>query len=57
METPSLKRILLKLSGEAFLGPGQYGIDVNTLERFAREVQSVHDMGVEIGIVIGGGNI
>lgn len=57
METTSLKRVLLKLSGEAFLGEGQYGIDVETLERFALEVRTVHEMGIEIGIVIGGGNI
>ena len=57
MGKPAFKRVLLKLSGEAFLGDGEYGIDVETLERFATEVGRVHEMGVEIGIVIGGGNI
>lgn len=57
MERPAFKRVLLKLSGEAFLGDVEYGIDVETLERFASEVRSVHEMGVEIGIVVGGGNI
>lgn len=57
MQEPSLKRILLKLSGEAFLGDGEYGISVDTLEQFANEVRTVAEMGVEIGIVIGGGNI
>lgn len=57
MDRPVYKRILLKLSGEAFLGDSEYGIDVATLEKVAEEVKTIHDMGVEIGIVIGGGNI
>ena len=57
MATPAYSRILLKLSGEAFLGDAEYGIDVTTLERFARDVKTIHEMGVEVGIVIGGGNI
>ncbi len=57
MTTPAYRRILLKLSGEAFLGDVEYGIDVKTLERFADEVKTIHEMGVEVGIVIGGGNI
>lgn len=55
--TPRYKRILLKLSGEALAGSGGYGIDAATLARFAAEVRTVHEMGVEIGLVVGGGNI
>jgi uridylate kinase len=53
----SYKRIVLKLSGEALLGDAGYGIDADVLDRFAQEVRSIYDLGVEIGIVIGGGNI
>jgi uridylate kinase len=55
--TPRYKRILLKLSGEALMGESGYGIDANVLEAFATEVKTIHDLGTEIGIVIGGGNI
>ncbi len=51
------RRILLKLSGEALMGPGQYGLDPSTVERIALEVRSVVGVGVELCIVIGGGNI
>jgi len=51
------KRILLKLSGEALLGNQQYGIDPSVLEQYAKEVKSIVDAGVEVAIVIGGGNI
>lgn len=51
------KRILLKLSGEALMGNKQFGIDNNRLNQYAREIKSVADTGVEIAIVIGGGNI
>ena len=54
---PAYKRILLKLSGEALMGKSQYGIDPATLHRLAAEVKRVHDMGVEVALVIGGGNI
>jgi len=50
------RRILLKLSGEA-LGPQGYGIDAETVRRIASEVKSVHSLGVEVALVIGGGNI
>ena len=53
----SYKRILLKLSGEALMGERQYGIDPKTLAEYAEEVKQIHDQGVEIAIVIGGGNI
>jgi uridylate kinase len=51
------KRVLLKLSGEALLGEMQYGIDPKILEQYALDVKSVVDAGVEVAIVIGGGNI
>lgn len=54
---PVFKRILLKLSGEALLGEGDYGIDPAMLSRIAREMRDVIDVGVQAGIVIGGGNI
>ena len=57
MPTPIYKRILLKLSGEAFKGNTPYGIDADTLEQTARRVKVAYDMGVEIAIVVGGGNI
>ena len=51
------RRILLKLSGEALMGGGDYGIDPDVLSRIADEVKAVRALGVELGIVIGGGNI
>jgi len=51
------RRILLKLSGEALLGDGDFGIDPAILKRIATEIIAVQDLGVEIGVVIGGGNI
>src|SRR6056297_2278416 len=51
------KRVMLKISGEALMGDQGYGLHPPTVERIAREVQSVHDMGVEICMVIGGGNV
>lgn len=51
------KRILLKLSGESLMGKQGYGIDPERLADYARQIQEVQEMGVQIGIVIGGGNI
>jgi uridylate kinase len=51
------RRILLKLSGEALLGGTTYGIDPNVLSSVAKEIHAVHALGVEIAVVIGGGNI
>ncbi|WP_222852235.1 UMP kinase [Olivibacter sp. SDN3] len=51
------KRILLKLSGEALMGNKQYGIDIDRVAQYAQDVKTVYDQGVEIAIVIGGGNI
>ena len=50
-------RILLKLSGEALLGDRSHGIDPNTINKYSREIKSIVDLGVEVSIVIGGGNI
>jgi uridylate kinase len=59
VETDSIKyqRILLKLSGEALMGSEDYGIDPQVINRISKEIAQVHELGVEIGIVIGGGNI
>ncbi len=54
---PRFRRVLLKLSGEALMGDRQFGIDPNVLNQYAGEIKGVHDLGVELGIVIGGGNI
>ena len=51
------RRILLKLSGEALAGELGYGIEPTVLERIAEEIRTVHDLGVDVAIVIGGGNI
>lgn len=51
------KRILLKLSGEALMGDDQYGLNHNRLEQYANEIKAVVDQGLQVGIVIGGGNI
>ncbi|WP_420012198.1 UMP kinase [Tateyamaria sp.] len=53
----TFKRVMLKISGEALMGDQGFGLHPPTVERIAREVQSVHDMGVEICMVIGGGNV
>jgi len=55
--TPVYRRVLLKLSGEALMGDRDYGLDPVTVERIATEVRAVCDLGVEICLVIGGGNI
>ena len=51
------KRILLKLSGESLMGEKQYGIDEKRLAEYAQQIKEIHEQGVQIGIVIGGGNI
>lgn len=57
MDAPKYKRILLKLSGEALMGDQSFGIDPEMLQYVAREVKRVYDLGVEIAVVVGGGNI
>jgi uridylate kinase len=54
---PKYSRVLLKISGEALMGDRGYGLNPPTVHRIAREVKTVHDLGVEICMVIGGGNI
>ena len=51
------KRVLLKLSGEALSAPSGYGIDVSEAESIAKRIKDIHEMGVEIVIVIGAGNL
>ena len=54
---PAYKRILLKLSGEALLGEEDYGIDPAIIHRIATEISDVSQLGIQIAVVIGGGNI
>jgi len=56
-ETPKYRRVLLKVSGETLAGPQKFGLDPATLKAIAREIKSVVDLKVEVGIVVGGGNI
>jgi uridylate kinase len=51
------RRILLKLSGEALMGDGEFGIDAKVLDRMAQEIKELVEMGVQVGLVIGGGNL
>lgn len=51
------KRILLKLSGEALMGDQNYGIDINRVTQYASDIKEIHSKGMEVAIVIGGGNI
>lgn len=57
MTTPKYKRILLKASGEALMGDQHFGIDVSVVDRIASDIAEARKMGVEVGVVIGGGNI
>lgn len=57
MSAPAYKRILLKLSGEALMGDDAYGINRTTITRIVNEVKEVVDLGVQVAVVIGGGNI
>jgi uridylate kinase len=57
MAEPVFKRILLKLSGEALMGTQNYGIDTAVAESVAKEIKTAHDLGIEIAVVVGGGNI
>ncbi|MBC7348817.1 MAG: UMP kinase [Candidatus Aminicenantes bacterium] len=54
---PAYRRVLLKLSGEALLGDQPYGLDFKKVRAIAREIKQVHELGVDIAIMIGGGNI
>lgn len=57
MATPAYKRILLKLSGEALMGDDTYGINRATITNIVEQIKEIVDLGVEVGVVIGGGNI
>lgn len=57
MATPKYKRILLKLSGESLMGNRAFGIESRILGQYADEIKSIQELGVQVGIVIGGGNI
>ena len=54
--TPKYKRVLIKLSGEALAGAQGHGLDENVISEVVEQIKAVHDMGVEIALVIGGGN-
>src|SRR6201990_874913 len=56
-EGPAFKRILLKASGEALMGVQNYGVDVQVARSIAGEIKAVRDLGVEVAVVVGGGNI
>ena len=56
MENPKYKRILLKLSGEALAGENKTGVYANVIGKICDEIKNVVDLGVEVGIVVGGGN-
>ena len=56
-DTPKYRRVLLKLSGEALMGDQGFGIDPQIVQRIASEIREIHKLGVEIAVVIGGGNI
>src|SRR5690242_10995759 len=55
--TPNYRRVLLKISGEALMGNGSFGIDIDVVDRIARDVKEAHEAGSQICMVVGGGNI
>lgn len=57
MESLAYKRVLLKISGEALMGDESFGIDPAILDRLAKEIMELHDLGAEVALVVGGGNI
>jgi len=54
---PAFRRVLLKISGEALIGEQTFGIDVNVARAVAKEIEQVHDLGIQVAVVVGGGNI
>ena len=54
---PKYRRILLKVSGEALMGNGSFGVDIDVVDRIARDVTEAHQAGSQICMVVGGGNI
>ena len=57
MSSPKYKRILLKISGEALLGEQDFGIDYKPVEMISNEIKTILDEGVQVAVVVGGGNI
>src|SRR5256885_8324431 len=57
VDEPAYRRILLKISGEALMGAQNYGIDVEVARSVAEEIKAVRELGVEVAVVVGGGNI
>ena len=57
LDAPIFRRIVVKLSGESFSGPENYGIHAETTQNIAREVKDVQELGVEVALIVGGGNI
>src|SRR3569832_2275571 len=55
--TPKYRRILLKVTGEALMGNGSFGVDIDVIDRIARDVEEAHSAGTQICMVVGGGNI
>ena len=55
--SPAFRRVLLKISGEALIGEQPFGIDVNVSRSVAEEIKQVHDLGIQVAVVVGGGNI
>ena len=54
---PKYKRVLLKLSGESLMGDKSFGFDTDVIAQYAKDVKAIADLGVQVAIVIGGGNI
>ncbi|MDY0008284.1 MAG: UMP kinase [Bdellovibrionales bacterium] len=57
MSAPRFKRVLLKISGEALMGEGEYGIESDMVNRIAQDIKDVTELGIEVCLVVGGGNI
>ena len=57
VSNPAYRRVLLKISGEALMGEQNYGIDVNVARSVAEELKAIHQLGVQVAVVVGGGNI
>ena len=56
MANPAYPRVILKMSGESFKGPGEFGLDADTLQYVSLQIKNIAEMGTEIGVVVGGGN-
>jgi len=57
MAKPNFRRVIVKLSGEALSGPEKFGIHQPTIDRFAADLVAAHDLGIDLGVVVGGGNV